>query len=173
MICQDWMVVQFPWTHSTFMHCFVKFKIIRRTSDPPKHAFRMDDMMMNCTWSDFHLTKKLMFLEVLEMLQLCVARSIRWKVNTTFSNVLEIETLNKGMVIRNAKIVFSKIIWPDLGSSSGRKTGQANPEIYSENMCRSFSWGHSLFVLFLRPYSVFNFTGWNIIPKCYWVKRVG
>ena len=111
-----------------------------------------------------------MFLEVLEMLQLCVARSIRWKVNTTFSNVLEIETLDTGMIIRNAKIVFSKIIWSDLEGSSGRKTGQANPEIYSENMCRSFSWGHSLFktiVLFLRPYSVFKFTGWNIIPKCF------
>ena len=58
------------------------------------------------------------------------------------------------MIIRNAKIVFSKRIWSDLQGSSGRKTGQANPEIYSENMCRSFSWGHSVFktiVLFLGP----------------------
>ena len=49
MICQEWMALQFPWTRSTLMHCFVKFKMICRTSDPPKHAFRMDDMMMNYT----------------------------------------------------------------------------------------------------------------------------
>ena len=49
MICQEWMAVSFPWTRSTLMHSFVKFKMICRTSGPPKHAFRMDDMMRNYT----------------------------------------------------------------------------------------------------------------------------
>ena len=40
MICQEWMAVSFPWTRSTLMHSFVKFKMICRTSDPPKHAFK-------------------------------------------------------------------------------------------------------------------------------------
>ena len=43
IICQEWMAVQFPWTRSTLMHCFVKFKMICRTSDPPKQNGRYDD----------------------------------------------------------------------------------------------------------------------------------